>query len=303
MFELNTEFKKIDEFIEGFFTNSKSAEARSEPAKDIIAKLKEIRENCYKVFEEFLNIEIYNDDKENTETKNFVIILRDCLLDSLALRNIQAVTCWMRNYKDLLEIHSVLNLTDNIEMHMKNRLSEEKKRYASLYHCAKVQKKIKSYSKELKRLTLGLNSASCAVVQFVINAVVEESQLWVGCNNLISDISKMDKKDIKHREFNRIMNDVWDAYEIIQNSSLDKVYKNTKYEQKKHGDPEQYIEMILEKSKQQREEGERRLDEIKEHNSNSFDRQMRKVFNIVAENIEMRDMVNSFTKEICKTRS
>jgi hypothetical protein len=155
----------------------------------------------------------------------------------------------------------------------------------------------------LKRLTLGLNSASCAVVQFVINAVVEESQLWVGCNNLISDISKMDKKDIKHREFNRIMNDVWDAYEIIQNSSLDKVYKNTKYEQKKHGDPEQYIEMILEKSKQQREEGERRLDEIKEHNSNSFDRQMRKVFNIVAENIEMRDMVNSFTKEICKTRS
>ena len=92
LFELYEEFKSFDKFIEDVYKGRLKEDIRNNPIADLIPKIKLIREEIYNIFEKQLNLQKYIDDKENLEIKNFVILMRDNLLDSLALRSIQVIT-------------------------------------------------------------------------------------------------------------------------------------------------------------------------------------------------------------------
>jgi Regulator of chromosome condensation (RCC1) repeat len=295
VFELYEEFKKMDELIKKEFTNNLK-EIRSNPAKNFITKLKSLREDCAGLFEKELNLEILNEDKENLETKKFVSVIRESLLDSLALRTIQVLTFWMQNYKDALELQSFIGITDRVEINYNMLIKEEIKRFASLYHCSKIRDKIKQNSKILKSMTLGLNNASCSAFTFILNSVLEQTQLWAGINNLTNDIYKLTKQDVEESSLKNFIKKLGDIHKTISEGSIDKIVSKFKYNPKK-GTRMDYVNEIINLSETARLEGSKALEAIKDQSRNHFNKQAETVYHILVENIELREFLNELQRK------
>jgi hypothetical protein len=143
-----------------------------------------------------------------------------------------------------------------------------------------------------------MTSASCSAVHFAINSVLEQTQLWYGMNTLSAELSKFIKSDLKFKVFNNIMEGVWKAYENISKSNLDRIHVDNQFDDKKFKNYEMYIEHILKLSRNLRDRGVKEMQKIKEENEQFFTKHMKAVYNIVQENIELREMLSECTKNL-----
>lgn len=297
IFGFHEEFKKIDEEIEKSHKTLITEQALL-PVKAMVDKLTQIKESCFDLFQTGLNFDSIVEEKDSQEIKNFVAILRGNLLDSISLRCLQTYTMWMQNYKDSLEIHSFLNLSDHFEKNTKIILPEKKIKSATLHHCLRVREKIISTAREQKFLTYGMTSGSCLVASYVVNSVLEQLQLWTGVNNLAADISKQERRDLELKNYNKMLEKMWKVYDDVAEASLEKIVKTVKYDKKKYESPTDYIQEVLEKSEKARSHGMESLEEIKEKFPEAFNKQAQQVYRILIENLQLRDLLNESQRKL-----
>ena len=295
--EINSQFKAIDVDIENHVNDPKGS-VKSKPLHTVFKNIQNIRESMKNDYQNALSLDMFMDDKESVEIKNFLTVIRDSLLDSLVLRSLQAITIRMKEMKNALETYSFVNLENFNESEGKTILPEGTKKYASLYHCKKISQNIKRFSSEFRSLTIGMTSASCSAASFAINSVLEMTQLWSGLNNLNAEVSKLLKSDLKFKVFNNIMDGVWKAYENISKSNLDRIYIDNPFDDKKFKNYEMYIQHIIKQSRTLRNRGAQEMQKIKEENDIYFSKHMKAVYKIVIENIELREMLSECTKNL-----
>jgi thiosulfate reductase cytochrome b subunit len=295
--EINSQFKAIDMEIENQ-ANEPSGAIKSRPLHLVFKNIQNVREIMKNDYQNALSLEPYLDDKESIEIKNFLTVVRESLLDSLVLRSLQAVILRMKEIKSALDAYSFVNIENFNEAEAKRMISEGNKRYAALYHCKKVAQNIKRFSSEFRNITIGMTSASCSAVHFAINSVLEQAQLWYGVNSLSAELSKTLKGEIKYKIFNNIMEGVWKAYENISKSNLDRIYAENQFKDTSFKNFEMYINHILTLSRNLRDRSVKEMQKIKEENEAFFSKHMKAVYNIITENIELREMLSECTKNL-----
>ena len=206
----------------------------------------------------------------------------------------------MQNYKESLELQSYVNFTRNIEKNYKIYVPEDLAKYASLYHCADIQRRVKENSKILKHLTIGLNNQSCIVVDYVVNTLLQQTHLWAGVNNLTADIMTLEENDIKFKDLNILIEEMYEVYETVANSSIEKVVEKVKFDPKKYKNPDDYAESIIQKTDEIRELGLQSLKDLKDQKENIFTKQMKKMYQICIENIQLQELLSECYKKIFK---
>ena len=87
--EIYKTIKEIDEDIEKQFKERDTI--RSNPVVSLSKKLNTLKEQCHRDFDKELSLDNLSEDKEYSEIKNFVIIMRKAILDSVALRSLQTI--------------------------------------------------------------------------------------------------------------------------------------------------------------------------------------------------------------------
>ncbi|CAG9318384.1 unnamed protein product [Blepharisma stoltei] len=286
LYKVHSRLKEIDSTVDEVQENYEAkGKKRIGWFELIMQELNAAREQAFVFFST-----LYSPD-DDKEVEKFKKMLADLMQDSISLRSIQITSLAMNRYKKKLEVQNYVNLADFIEGISKIKPPEEQLRYASLYHCKKITSKIMEKRGQFSDLSMGMSHFSAYTLKFVLDSLYCQAQLWTAFSNMVAEVTKIERTLEKKEVYNKMVETLWRIYQKIQTSSLDKVITNGQMP-KTEKNLNEYLIDIVTKSERRIERGELDLDRFKTKGQKKFDDVMKKMFELMVENVELRKLLN-----------